>query len=95
MLNFQHKNGCKGHQQSNLEWHVLYQKLMSPGVLLFMLKISETAQDWYYATPLLVTLYAFLLRFEVNFSNNTQIFHRKLYYICVPTYCKVLILQPF
>ena len=21
MLNFQHKNDCEGHQQSNLEWH--------------------------------------------------------------------------
>jgi len=42
MLNFQHKNGCKGHQRSNLEWHYI-QKLISPGVL-FMWKISYLYQ---------------------------------------------------
>ena len=30
MLNFQHKNGCKGHKRSNLEWHYI-KILLSPG----------------------------------------------------------------
>ena len=42
MLNFKQKNGCKGHQRSNLEWHYI-KKLMSPGVL-FMWKISYLYQ---------------------------------------------------
>ena len=60
MPNFQHKNGRKCHQRSNLEWYYI-QKLMLPGVL-FMWKISyvlvsETAQGWYYAA-LLIVIYA-------------------------------------
>ena len=39
MLNFQHKNGCKGHQRSNLEWHCI-----KKSGILFMWKISYLYQ---------------------------------------------------
>jgi len=52
MLNFQHKNGCKGHQRLlalyqkiNVTWSTIY-------VENFIL-VSETAQGWYYAALLI------------------------------------------
>ena len=51
MLNFQRKNGSKGHQRSNLAQHYI-QKFMLPGVLNFILA-SQTAKGWYFAVLLI------------------------------------------
>jgi len=48
MLNSQHKNIRKGHQRSNLEWHVTRSDIYVENFML----ASKTAQGWYYATLL-------------------------------------------
>ena len=59
MLHFQHKNGCKGHQRSNLQWHYI-KNSMSLGVL-FVWKVSYLHQKvhtkptfWPYAALLII-----------------------------------------
>ena len=53
-INFQHKNGCKGHQRSNLEWYYIKKINFTRSTIYVenFILISQTAQGWLYAALL-------------------------------------------
>ena len=55
MLNFQQKNGCKGHQRSNIEWHYIKKINVARSTIYVenFILVSKTAQGWYYAALLI------------------------------------------
>ena len=54
MLNFQHKNGCKDHQRSNLEWNYIKKNDFTRSVENFIFCIKNSKE--YYAVCLIFLL---------------------------------------
>jgi len=51
-LNFQHKNGCKSHERSNLEWHYIKKIYVTRSILFVRtgLILCHSTINWYALT---------------------------------------------